>query len=473
MKPERRAKGETLKILLGSTLLCCALILHSGTVLAASAEATGAESSSRPERSLGIPQSAIASRPFAIEAVELIKTGRAEEAYVKLSALEGDLAGNLIFDYLLGVAALDSAHYPEAIFALERATVTRPDFSGARMELARAHFEAGANERARQHFLRLLEEQPPEGVATAIDVFLAIIDERARRYQKRKMGWLNLRSGYDSNANGAVDQRTFLGFTLNENNTEKASTFLAIATGGMMSQPWGADLMIGGNFNLSHRFNHSASFVDSTAATAALTINKPEGDWRWTTSFGGYWSAVDHKFSERGPTVDLGLGRDLSDSWTLNSKMRFTAARFQKQVSVRDVNRYLFALTATHLDTKGVRPVQVKFSAVAGRDLATDRSSPYSNTKFGGRLSLMWLPVNNRQFGFDFGILKTRYDGDFFGSKKKDDQFSASAVHKWLKFAGKPWDLTARLSWIDNKSSVELSTYDRLEISLAAQRMVQ
>ena len=462
-----------MRVLLSAALVLFVLLAQSGRSLAAPAENEASESSVTTSRSLSIPDQAIKARPFAVEAAELIKAGRANEAYVQLLALESDLAGNLIFDYLLGVAAVDSGHYPEAIFALERATTARPDFAGARMELARAHFEAGANEHARKHFERLLDESPPDKVATAIDVFIAIIDERARRYKQTKRGWINLSSGYDSNANGASNQRTFLGFTLNENNTEKHSTFVALAAGGMYSQPWGADHMVGGKLGLSHRANQSASFVDSTTATAAFTFNRPEGDWQWTSAFGGYWSAVDHDFNERGATVDFGIGRNLSDSWRLGSKVRGTAARFQEQVSVRDVNRLLFALTATHIVTSGVRPVQIKFSAIAGRDLTTDRASPYSNTKVGGRISTTWLPVNNREFGFDLGMLKTRYDGLFFGSIKKDDQISAGARHQWSRVMGKPWDLTARLSWIQNTSSVELSTYERLEVSFALQRIVQ
>ena len=459
--------------LLSISLILLALLAQSGRSLAAPAENEMSESSVTTSRSLSIPDQAIKTRPFAVEAAELIKAGRANEAYVQLLALEFDLAGNLIFDYLLGVAAVDSGHYPEAIFALERATTARPDFAGARMELARAHFEAGANEHARKHFERLLDESPPEKVVTAIDVFISIIDERAKRYKRTKIGWVNTSSGYDSNANGASNQQTFLGFTLNENNTEKHSTFVALAAGGMYSQPWGADYMVGGNLSLSHRANQSASFVDSTTATAAFTLKRPEGDWQWTSAFGGYWSAVDHNFTERGATVDFGIGRDLSDSWRLSSKVRGTAARFQEQVSVRDVDRFLFALTATHINTTGARPVQIKLSAIAGRDLTTDRDSPYSNTKEGARIAATWLPVNNRQFGFDLGVLKTRYDGLFFGSEKKDDQFSASVRHKWFRVMGKPWDLTARLSWIENDSTVELSTYDRLEVSFALQRVIQ
>jgi len=55
-------------------------------------------------------------------------------AWELLSPREAELAGNPYFDYLLGVAALDTGRTSEAIFSLQRALAVEPGFSGARME---------------------------------------------------------------------------------------------------------------------------------------------------------------------------------------------------------------------------------------------------------------------------------------------------------------------------------------------------
>ena len=93
----------------------------------------------------------------------------AEENHVHLlSPEETRLAGNPLFDYLYGVAALDTGRLSNAIFALQRALAVSPSFSGARLELARAHYDAGNPSLARPLFERLLEEDPPDGVRAVV-----------------------------------------------------------------------------------------------------------------------------------------------------------------------------------------------------------------------------------------------------------------------------------------------------------------
>ena len=68
---------------------------------------------------------ALATKPHASDAAldraaDLIGTRDAASAYAKLAPLEATRAGKPRFDYLFGLAALDSSHVTHAIFALER-----------------------------------------------------------------------------------------------------------------------------------------------------------------------------------------------------------------------------------------------------------------------------------------------------------------------------------------------------------------
>ena len=76
-------------------------------------------------------------------AQKLLQDGYSIRAYDLLQTFEDELAGNTEYDYLYGVAALDSGEPRKAIFAFQRAVMTDPNFAGARMELARAYFEIG------------------------------------------------------------------------------------------------------------------------------------------------------------------------------------------------------------------------------------------------------------------------------------------------------------------------------------------
>ena len=110
------------------------------------------------------------------EAENLLARNDGPAAYDLLSAHESELAGNAYFDYLLGVAALDTGRTSEAILSLRRSVASAPGFSGARMELARAHFDAGEPHAARPLFAKLLSENPPPGVRNVIEQYIAAID---------------------------------------------------------------------------------------------------------------------------------------------------------------------------------------------------------------------------------------------------------------------------------------------------------
>ena len=87
------------------------------------------------------------------QAKKALRDGRTEVAYQMLVQYETDWSGEDAFDYLLGVAALDSGHAGDAIFSLQRLVARQPDFSGARLELARAYYDVGDNELARMCLL--------------------------------------------------------------------------------------------------------------------------------------------------------------------------------------------------------------------------------------------------------------------------------------------------------------------------------
>ena len=159
------------------------------------------------------------------QAENLLAAGNVQRAYELLQGRETELSGHAYFDYLLGVAALDSGRINEAILSLRRAATTAPQFSGARMELARAHFDAGEKNVARPIFVALLAENPPPGVRGVLDQYIAAIDTRPETPASRFDPYLELFVGDDDNANGSTSDQQFLGFTLDAENLATESAF--------------------------------------------------------------------------------------------------------------------------------------------------------------------------------------------------------------------------------------------------------
>src|SRR5829696_2039676 len=70
------------------------------------------------------------------QAEALVRSGQAEQAWQLLAPLEPQYAGRPDFDYLLGVAALESGRPNRATFVLERVITTNPGHLAARLEMA-------------------------------------------------------------------------------------------------------------------------------------------------------------------------------------------------------------------------------------------------------------------------------------------------------------------------------------------------
>ena len=99
----------------------------------------------------------------------LMKQGKAAEAYSLLEPFEFEQSGNIRFDYLLGIAALDSGKPDKATLAFERVLAVDPNFAGARVDMGRAYYQLGDFTRAKTEFETVLTQNPPPAAKATID----------------------------------------------------------------------------------------------------------------------------------------------------------------------------------------------------------------------------------------------------------------------------------------------------------------
>src|ERR1700687_2944832 len=91
-----------------------------------------------------------AAAPDLAKAEEVLRGKRAADAYDLLEPFEFDEAGNLKYDYLLGLAALESGKADKATLVFERVLALEPRYLGVRLDLGRAYFQIGDLARATQ-----------------------------------------------------------------------------------------------------------------------------------------------------------------------------------------------------------------------------------------------------------------------------------------------------------------------------------
>lgn len=402
-------------------------------------------------------------RTLLARAESLIAARESGRAYALLSPFELDLAGSPYFDYLLGVAALDSGRTSEAIFSLRRSLTVAPLFSGARMELGRAYYESGNAALARPLFVDLLDENPPPGVREILQQYINAIDQPGTVQRSQLRGYVETFVGHDSNANGSTSNQQFLGFTLNPENLATESPFLEVAGGFSWVVPRSNRFNWFVNGRAGHRSNTDASFINATILSGFAGMNWQHNDWFGRAGIDSYWSSRDGDANETYAGIDLLLGRRISDSWDLTLGLRGGAQRHDATIEVLDVNRFLYTLGAAHRFESLAR---IGFELIAGNDAEQQNGSPYGNSKSGARITFS-MPLGNASFlHTSVGSLTTDYDGMFFGVPREDEQLNFMLRLEFRDVLADGLSFMPMARYVDNDSDISLYAYDRTEIGL-------
>jgi outer membrane protein len=407
--------------------------------------------------------------PVLKQAEALLAEHKADEAYRLLSANELDLGGTALFDYLLGVAALDSGHASDAAFALERVVATQPDFVGARMELARAEFERGQYAAARTQFQYLLGQSPPAQTRTVIERYLSAINDRSTLAGSRWSALAQFGAGYDSNANGSTSEQTFLGFTLNPQNVETESSFGELTLGVGNTVALGERSGLVSNLELTHRANPDASFIDQTLASLGSGFVWAVGASRFTAGVDGYAGWLDGEDHEHGVNLNLGASRRFGDYEGAVSVRGGTLEYEQPALQILDVDRYLAGISLARLNI-GERSGRVGLALLGGSDDAKQSGSPYGNDRYGARAYASWLLQPQSSIYVEASYMTTEYDGTFFGLDRSDDLLGATVALDFQNFPAAKWSVAPRVRYMKNDSSISLYEYDRFEAVVYVRR---
>lgn len=133
------------------------------------------------------------------KAEALLREGRAKEAYQLLAPQEFELAGDLRYDYLLGIAALDGGKPDKATLAFERVLMMDANFAGARLDLGRAYFALGDLPRARTELEVVLAQDPPPEARRAAEAYLAAVAQKESAKKTVLTGYMEGVFGHDNN----------------------------------------------------------------------------------------------------------------------------------------------------------------------------------------------------------------------------------------------------------------------------------
>jgi outer membrane protein len=412
-------------------------------------------------------------------AEELVRSGDAEQAWALLAPLERQFAGRPDFDYVLGVAALESGRPNRATFVFERVLTVNPGHLAARLEMARAYFALRDFERAEREFNVILASAPPPEIATLSRLYLSKMrDAQPARSAAVFSGYAEVTVGHDSNVNAAAAvSSVFVPGLGNELAIDpalmpRADDFSGLGAGLEYTHALTANVGLTASADLRQRWYSHADTFDSRAAEvqAALTHRLDEQS---LVQYSGRFSEYD---------LDNASYRDtgsLVGQWSRRLSLRTRIAlggeahriRYRTE-QTRSSSSDLYAASAGV--TYVLQPATLTAasgSLYLGNDQAAAGRADGDRRLYGASLGLQRRLMERAEIYVRLSILDSDYQtpNADFGVTRRDRQYDAVLGLGW-EFAN-GWLLRPQVVHTTHHSNIALNEYRRTETSLTLRRV--
>ena len=392
-----------------------------------------------------------------------------QSAYRLLESYEDEYAGWWEYDYLLGVAALESGKSNLAIFALQRSLAMNPNLVGAHVDLGRAYFEVNELVPAKAEFETVLKNQPIKKVATVARNYLRLIEDKSSPVRFSSRYYFETSGGYDSNANSATGAKTFEGFTLSDENTKTPSTYYSLKVGASMFMRLNKKTSFNLAANLSQRENQNIDEVNFINGNAQMAWNYRHKYTEQT--IGAHFSKTDvaENFSTYATTINFALKFRLIVDAYLGLNASATNLRFSDSLSEKNSVQTMFGTSFTKKSKKSHIP-SINFALFVGENIPRGSLKSSGKNIVGGRVGLQqrvqWhLPIF---VNLSSGILYSSHKEQYFEENRDDvlaDLSLSASVRPW-----KSWETSLKTAISKNESSIELYQYTRINTLMSIRK---
>jgi tetratricopeptide (TPR) repeat protein len=405
----------------------------------------------------------------------LYNQGQFQAAYDLAKQQLADGEGEPLFDMYYGMAALETGHLNEAVFALERVLIIHPEQLRARLELARAYFLLNEDVRARQEFEKVLASNPPENVKTNIRTFLDRIRLRESRYKTSAKAFAEVGIGHDTNANSGPGTDSFVSpvlgvLLLDPVAQEIEDEFMVVKAGGQLSYPHapGQRLFFGADA--------SQQFYDALGKHAATRIINFYG--------GNSWIQGENYYSVTGQIQKLELDETLNfpDNrllYALNGEWRHNLDRrtqFNVVAQVAQLDYPDQSVRDSTLVTGGVgvrRAYDMTYKPVLSVNLFTGAENPHNlssptaraaaerdflGASVGAQLSLSSTVSAAASLLYQANWY--REENFLFGKTRRDKYLALDLNARWL--IDDNWSVNGQVLLSRNDSNIVVNDYDRV-----------
>ena len=425
----------------------------------------------------GMP--AYAAGPDLDQAGALMKQGKAADAYALLAPFEFEQAGNIRFDYLLGIAALDSGKPDKATLAFERVLAQDPNFAGARIDMGRAYFQLGDLTRAKTEFEAVLALNPPPAARATIANYLAAIEKQESAKKTKMTGYVEAGAGHDSNVNFATSQSQIavpalgnLIFTLNPTGVKAPDNYLGLALGGEVTHQVNPTLGLFAGADFRNRTNNTQNAFDSNNLDlrAGVAMGQGENIVRVGVLAGKY--ELDGKTNRDTSGANAEWRHLLDPANQLSLFGQYARFRFEPTISVNDFNQSTYGVSWLHVAGEGKGMIMASlFAGNESAPLRADGGKRFNGVRLGGQVLLN----DKTELFAAFGAQVGRYDlaNAAFSSAtesvtRDDRQIDANLGINW--HFGNAWTLRPQIAYTHNNSNIVIYQFDRTDVSVTIRR---
>lgn len=418
----------------------------------------------------------------------LLQGGKPDEAYAVLAPLEFERAGDLEYDYLLGVAALDSGRPDKATLAFERVLAANPNHSGARMDIARAYFALGNDAEAKVEFETILGQNPPPLAKNVALKYLAAIEERAKSNKTRLTGYLAAGIGHDDNVTSVTTNFTpaalatyGVPYLPTGNAVTHSSLFSSLEAGFEINAPASETLAWFAGLDAKRRSYVTRHSYDTDTVDGRVGLNLARGNNLYRLS------VIGQSYAQEGeaPTTPkqtsdrnmLGVSaewrRTLDASNQLGAFLQYNEQSYP-DTPTGDVEEYLLGASWLHAYAGAYKPV-IFLSVFEGQDRAktrlgngSDVSKSFTGARLGGQFSLGATTDIYASLGYQWRDDDRAYARSNLIAHGQDVLADLTLGVNW-RF-GKDWSLQPQLAYMRNQSNIPTAEFERTQVSLLLRR---
>ncbi|MFT4816740.1 MAG: hypothetical protein ACI80L_000436 [Pseudohongiellaceae bacterium] len=422
-----------------------------------------------------IPTFAAENESPATEMNDLVSAEQYQQAYdlgfVNLEEWEGDPE----FDFLYGLAALESGNANEAVYALERVAATSTDSTlrtRARLELARAYFVTNNLTASENLFNAVIADNPPVNVQQNVQAFLQLIEVR-KNAQSATFDWTIASAiGSDSNANsatsnGLIDTPLIGQIELDPAGQETDDNFSSTTVTMAYKYPFTRDRSLGLTVNLGHLNNFDTDQFDIDNIRGELAYNWGNQTHRFKHGIASGKVNLDQNGFQKSLAVNSSWQRAGDNGWYQSASAAYTKVRYDTNNGgdlndLRDVDQLLFTAGITKIAGDMTHSLNIY---AADEDPTASAGGDHNGRSYSGLAYSALYRMNAQHTPFlRVSIQDVEHDSEhpvFFNTKRSGE--TRSATVGWFWQVANNLMITGEAALTDNSSNIELFDYERFK----------